>query len=206
VAPPTQPQPSNDVQIPDPHKTQPSLKPFAQTAEETARSIPKQTWADLAAGFRPTSIEPIAEEPKLSPVHLAQDAAVPAAGAHPAPTNSAAAVSNPLAQSAEETARSIPKQDWADLGASFQPKPIEPAAEKQKSAADPVAQTSDLAAANAQPASANSATPASPDPALVEAVVQRILDKMRPQVVDIITKEFLRPIVQALVHREILKH
>jgi hypothetical protein len=28
---------------------------------------------------------------------------------------------------------------------------------------------------------------------------------MRPQVVDIITKEFLRPIVQALVHREIKK-
>lgn len=45
----------------------------------------------------------------------------------------------------------------------------------------------------------------SPDPALVEAVVQRVLEKMRPQVVDLITKEFLRPIVQALVHREIEK-
>jgi hypothetical protein len=39
----------------------------------------------------------------------------------------------------------------------------------------------------------------------VEAVVQRVLDKLRPQVVEIITKEFLRPIVQALVHREIEK-
>ena len=47
---------------------------------------------------------------------------------------------------------------------------------------------------------------AAPDPALVEAVVQRVLDKMRPQVVDIITREFLRPVVQALVHREIEKH
>jgi hypothetical protein len=56
-----------------------------------------------------------------------------------------------------------------------------------------------------QPSSSTSALPESPDPALVEAVVQRILDKMRPQVVEIITKEFLRPIVQALVHREILK-
>jgi hypothetical protein len=28
---------------------------------------------------------------------------------------------------------------------------------------------------------------------------------MRPQVVDIITKEFLRPVVQALVHREVTK-
>jgi hypothetical protein len=57
----------------------------------------------------------------------------------------------------------------------------------------------------ASSASAPPAAPAGPDPALVEAVVQRVLDKMRPQVVDIITKEFLRPIVQALVHREITK-
>jgi hypothetical protein len=56
--------------------------------------------------------------------------------------------------------------------------------------------------ANGEPTSANGAPP---DPALVEAVVQRVLEKMRPQVVDIITKEFLRPVVQALVHREILK-
>jgi hypothetical protein len=56
----------------------------------------------------------------------------------------------------------------------------------------------------ASPAASPSA-PAVPDPALVEAVVQRVLDKMRPQVVDIITREFLRPVVQALVHREIEK-
>jgi CheY-like chemotaxis protein len=55
------------------------------------------------------------------------------------------------------------------------------------------------------PPAASSSAPAVPDPALVEAVVQRVLDKMRPQVVDIITKEFLRPVVQALVHREIEK-
>jgi CheY-like chemotaxis protein len=111
----------------------------------------------------------------------------------------------PLAQSAEDTARSIPKQDWADLGASLQPKPIEPGAEISQPLPVAVAQPPAVTAANAQPESANSAPPASPDPALVEAVVQRVLDKMRPQVVDIITKEFLRPVVQALVHREILK-
>ena len=58
---------------------------------------------------------------------------------------------------------------------------------------------------NTQPEPANSATTDTPDPALVEAVVQRVLEKMRPQVVDIITKEFLRPVVQALVNREIQK-
>ena len=59
--------------------------------------------------------------------------------------------------------------------------------------------------ADTPPALGNVAPNGSPDPALVEAVVQRVLDKLRPQVVEIITKEFLRPIVQALVHREIEK-
>jgi hypothetical protein len=112
----------------------------------------------------------------------------------------------PWAQSAEDTARSVPKQDWADLAASLQTKPAEPVKEKPKLVPSAASMPSPAPAANVQPASANSSASAEPDPALVEAVVQRILDKMRPQVVDIITKEFLRPIVQALVHREIEKH
>ena len=111
----------------------------------------------------------------------------------------------PLAQSAEDTVRSIPKQDWADLAASLQPKPIEPVAEKVQPESAPVSQTPAVTASSDQPSPENSAPLDSPDPALVEAVVQRVLDKMRPQVVDIITKEFLRPVVQALVHREIKK-
>jgi CheY-like chemotaxis protein len=112
----------------------------------------------------------------------------------------------PLAQSAEDTVRSIPKEDWADLAASLQIKSTGSVAEILKPASVPGVLSSAVPAANGQTASANSAPSTPPDPALVEAVVQRILDKMRPQVVDIITKEFLRPIVQALVHREIEKH
>ena len=70
----------------------------------------------------------------------------------------------------------------------------------------PLAQVPVAPDGNSQASLASSSPEASPDAALVEAVVQRVLDKMRPQVVDIITKEFLRPIVQALVHREIDKH
>jgi hypothetical protein len=58
---------------------------------------------------------------------------------------------------------------------------------------------------NLRAATGNPADQPAPDPALVEAVVQRILAKMSPQVVDIITKEFLKPVVQALVDREIDK-
>lgn len=151
AAQPAQPQAKIAVEIPDPLKPQPSLKPLAQSAEDTARSIPMQDWADLAASLQTKPIEPVAEKPKPASAPVA----MPPASAQPAPAS--------------------------------------------------VAQVPPATAANAQPASANSAPPASPDPALVEAVVQRILDKMRPQVVEIITKEFLRPIVQALVHREIEK-
>ena len=109
------------------------------------------------------------------------------------------------------------------MAASLQAKPVEPVVEKPKPAPIPLAQTPAAPAASTQPGAAamghpsgttaadsqsspsNSTPPGSPDPALVEAVVQRVLDKMRPQVVDIITKEFLRPVVQALVHREVTK-
>jgi hypothetical protein len=196
---------------------------LAQSAEDTARSILKQDWADLASSLQLKSTEPVAEKTKASPIPVEQHPAVTATNAESAPANSAPPVSKPSPQSAEDTARSIPKQDWADLTASLLPKPIEPFAEKSKPATPPVAPAPAVPAANtqpapasfvqppaattanAEPASGNSALPGSPDPALVEAVVQRVLEKMRPQVVDIITKEFLRPVVQALVHREVTK-
>jgi CheY-like chemotaxis protein len=135
------------AQTPDPHKTQPSLKPSAQCAEDTARSIPKQDWADLAATLQTKPVESVAEKPKPAPL------------------------------------------------------PVAPAPAAPFSAAQKPAGTEE----NAQTAPANSTPTDEPDAALVEAVVQRVLDKMRPQVVEIITKEFLRPVVQALVNREIQK-
>ena len=151
-APPAQ----KTAEAPNPNKTQPSIKPIEQNAEDTARSIPKQEWADLAATLLQRPGEPVAEKPK--------------AAAPPAPAVPAAPAANP------------------------QPAPAS------------VTQNIAAGSANAQAsATTDSSLPPTPDPALVEAVVQRVLDKMRPQVVDIITKEFLRPVVQALVHREITK-
>ncbi len=200
-----------------------TAKPIAQSAEDTARSILKDDWADLASDLQAKSTEPVAEKAKPSPIPVEPYPLTAATNAESAPSNSAPPDSKPSKQSAEDTARSILKQDWADLTASLQPKPVEPFAEKSKPATPPVAPAPAVPAANTQPApssiaqppaaaaanadlaSANSALPGSPDPALVEAVVQRVLEKMRPQVVDIITKEFLRPVVQALVHREVTK-
>jgi hypothetical protein len=119
--------------------------------------------------------------------------------------------------STEDTARSIPKDKWAEMTETIEARASEimlpqaaapvmpmPGASKPAIPASPAVSgdAPKIADAPAQPAHA---VPNVPDPALVEAVVQRVLDKMRPQVVDIITKEFLRPVVQALVHREIEK-
>jgi hypothetical protein len=208
---------------PSPTPAQPFMKAPAQSAEDTAHSIPKQDWADLASSLQTASIEPAVEKTKASPIPLDQHPSEVAANSEPSPTISVPAALKLSAQSAEDTAHSIPKQDWTDLAASLQPKSIDPVSEKIKPATPPVAQAPKVAAAdvqstpdsiaqspaattaNAEPASASTVPPVSPDPALVEAVVQRVLEKMHPQVVDIITKEFLRPVVQALVHREVTK-
>ena len=206
---------NNTAAAKDPLKTQPSMKPVQQSVEDTAHSLPTHDWADLAENLQPMSAEPVAGTNKLIPSPAAQQIAVPEATVQAPPSNPAPAVSKPFSQSAIDTAKAIPKLDWADLAASLQPKSAELVAEKSKPEVASLAKPSaapaangQLAQGNAAPASgspANPASPAPPDPALVEAVVQRVLDKMRPQVVDIITKEFLRPVVQALVHREITK-
>jgi CheY-like chemotaxis protein len=41
---------------------------------------------------------------------------------------------------------------------------------------------------------------------LVEAVVARVLERMQPQILDIVTREILKPVVEALVRRELEKN
>ena len=46
---------------------------------------------------------------------------------------------------------------------------------------------------------------ASLSPEMIEAVVTRIVDRMQPKVLEMVTREILRPVVEALVRREIGK-
>jgi CheY-like chemotaxis protein len=140
----------------------------------------------------------------------------------------------PSTQAPDDTARSVPVVKWAEMTDSLAdraveiltprvvptsvtsahvPAPTEPISQPAKPAASlnlqgssPAATPNPAAIPNPEQSASQEAAPQAPDAELVEAVVQRVLDKMRPQVVDIITKEFLRPVVQALVHREIEKH
>ncbi len=47
--------------------------------------------------------------------------------------------------------------------------------------------------------------PCPADPSVVEAVVARVIERMQPQILDIVTREILKPVVEALVRREIDK-
>jgi CheY-like chemotaxis protein len=66
-----------------------------------------------------------------------------------------------------------------------------------------------LPAVEAEPASSTAVgsfeVPQPPDPELVEAVVAKVLERMQPQILEIVTREILRPVVEALVRRELEK-
>jgi CheY-like chemotaxis protein len=214
---------------------QPALQGLVETPEPATNM---ETHAQIA--------EAIPEAP-IAPVLTPDPAPMPVVSSAPAEENSSAQMPDPALppsqtmeklsektqdamktqpsipagrQSVEDTARSIPKHDWADLTAVL--KPISASLPAQASSADSSArehvsstlptppsnlvtpQTVSSEAAHVDPSAP--AQVSSSDQDAVEAVVQKVLDKMRPQIVEIITKEFLRPIVQALVHREFDKH
>jgi len=53
-------------------------------------------------------------------------------------------------------------------------------------------------------AAANQPTP--PTPEMIEAVVNRLLERMQPQIMEVVNREVLRPAIEAIVHREMKKH
>jgi hypothetical protein len=55
------------------------------------------------------------------------------------------------------------------------------------------------------PASTPSATANSPSPEMVEAVVNRLLERMQPQIMEVVNREVLRPAIEAIVRKEMKK-
>ena len=43
------------------------------------------------------------------------------------------------------------------------------------------------------------------DPAVIEAIAQRVIERMQPKIIELVTRELLRPAVEALVQRELEK-
>jgi CheY-like chemotaxis protein len=175
-----------------PEIAKPALSPTAQSllqsATDTAPSIRKHDWAEMTSELdsRLSVVEPLKDAQRVKPDSLLK------------------ALQSRLSESVKEPARTVA------VAVPVTPAPNSSGTESIQNRAESSSPVGGAplatGAGNSSASPANSVPAGSPDPALVEAVVQRVLDKMRPQVVDIITKEFLRPIVQALVHREIEKH
>ena len=55
------------------------------------------------------------------------------------------------------------------------------------------------------PASGPTAAPASPSPEMIDAVVNRLLERMQPQIMEVVNREVLRPAIEAIVRREMKK-
>jgi hypothetical protein len=52
-------------------------------------------------------------------------------------------------------------------------------------------------------AAANQPTPS---PEMIEAVVNRLLERMQPQIMEVVNREVLRPAIEAIVRREMKKN
>jgi hypothetical protein len=79
-------------------------------------------------------------------------------------------------------------------------------AEERPAASTPKAEIPQHTSANEAAAKdAGGTSTISPSPEVIEAVVTRIVERMQPKVLDMVTREILRPVVEALVRREIEK-
>jgi hypothetical protein len=71
------------------------------------------------------------------------------------------------------------------------------------------AETSDLHASVTEHKDSLSAAPANipaaPTPEMIDAVVNRLLEHMQPQIMEVVNREVLRPAIEAIVRREMKK-
>lgn len=56
-----------------------------------------------------------------------------------------------------------------------------------------------------RPGSVPSATASSPSPEMIEAVVNRLLERMQPQIMEVVNREVLRPAIEDIVRKEMKK-
>lgn len=54
--------------------------------------------------------------------------------------------------------------------------------------------------------SAPNAVPPSPTPEMIDAVVSRLLERMQPEIMEVVNREVLRPAIEAIVRREMKKN
>jgi CheY-like chemotaxis protein len=148
------------------------------------------------------NMEPPADTaPVPAPVNVIEFSSVAATHAEPE-AHAPSADSEPLPPPAP-----TPEENQSEHAEPPKPEPEElPPLDALQNAVEQLgpAKTLDLSkAVSTQIQTAPAAKPA--DPELVEAVVNRVMAKLQPEVIESITREVLRPIVEALVRREVEK-
>jgi CheY-like chemotaxis protein len=119
-----------------------------------------------------------------------------------------ASVGNEISADASENAQPAPETSAADSHApetsewaSALPQHLTP--EDTTTIARSLVDTLAPAAVQSMATSFPVPTGALADPQVVEGIVARVVERMQPQILDIITREVLRPVVEALVRRQL---
>jgi len=158
--------------------------------------------------------EPAREEPDPSII----EAPPPSVGPEPAPEIAGSAappeaiVEKEFAVPSEgEPPSLVPVEQEASGWTEATEQTAEPALAEPSPVA-PSALAAEQAAAPVEPESLRGeavqsfGVPQPANPQLVDEVVNRVIERMQPQVLEIVTREILRPVVEALVRRELEKH
>jgi hypothetical protein len=165
------------------------LKPLESAVSEDHAAIPLSAAGDSEIGAH-TAAEselPMHTREKLEPVE-ANSVTLPAHDAMITAATEAARLAlsqlSPLSISGTPAGGAkFPSSVWADLS--------------QTGADEPSASATVGVPSNGAP------SPASPE--MIEAVVNRLLERMQPQVMDVVNREVLRPAIEAMVREEMKK-
>ncbi len=186
-------------------------EPEQTTQPETGFSEMRFWQGPATVGEAPP--EPHTPEPSSSaadPAPLVESEAVPEM-ANSAPELTQAAPAE-TAEAPTPTEIEPPSMTPADEGeASGWAEAAEGPAAAWSSPVAPAALSAEPALASVDPAPQRAdsvqsfGVPQPADPELVDEVVTRVIERMQPQVLEIVTREILRPVVEALVRRELEK-
>ncbi len=163
---------------------------------------------DLLAHIRPTvqdaAAETIEQPAAIAPTESPAQVPEPVAPEPTAPSPSftvhdeAPADSEPIPTALPSPAASAGRSDYATEGALVGSTDfVEEGPDEAQPAAAP--------AEPAQSAALSYEVPSQPNPEVVDAVVAKVLERMQPQILDLVTREILKPVVEALVRRELEK-
>ena len=171
------------------------------TAEAELEPMP--SYPGFLAEANPFGAESVAEEPATNAV----DSLVPIEST---PETHAASelLSGHLKEMAEQVFRDAsrvwpgPVAPVAETPAQIVP-PVLPAMERETSPTAAVKEAVPVVGTGS--AVQTFSAPPMPSPQAIEEVVERVIERMQPQIMEVVRKEILRPVVEALVRRELEK-